>query len=210
MMKQGELLRIGELAKEAGVSLTTVKFLRQGGPDPPARARTGRNMAYYDRSCISTIGTIRRLQRERYYPLSVIKRLMESAPVEQVDLDLLDAIHKADAPDPGRARAACRGRARSSGLTAKQIALLTDSGALVPVREGRKKLFTADDLGVMALAKRRLDAGIPIEQTVRSLFHLRKGPARSRVRRGGRLCRRGADVPKRHRRSRRAHDPRFR
>ena len=43
----------------------------------------------------------RRLQRERYYPLSVIKRLMESAPVEQVDLDLLDAIHKSDAPDPG-------------------------------------------------------------------------------------------------------------
>ena len=36
------------------------------------------------------------------------------------------------------------------------------------MREGRKKLFTADDLGVMALAKRRLDAGIPIEQTVRS------------------------------------------
>ena len=60
---------------------------------------------------------------------------------------------------------------RSEGDTGSpevQIALLTDSGALVPVREGRKKLFTADDLGVMALAKRRLDAGIPIEQTVRS------------------------------------------
>ena len=92
---------------------------------------------------------------------------MESAPVEQVDLDLLDAIHKADAPDPGE-RAPLAEAARRSGLTAKQIALLTDSGALVPVREGRKKLFTADDLGVMALAKRRLDAGIPIEQTVRS------------------------------------------
>ncbi len=166
MMKQGELLRIGELAKEAGVSLTTVKFYAKEGLIRPAR-KTGRNMAYYDRACVSTIGTIRRLQRERYYPLSVIKRLMESAPVEQVDLDLLDAIHKSDAPDPGE-RVPLNEAARRSGLTAKQIALLTDSGALVPVREGRKKLFTADDLGVMALAKRRLDAGIPIEQTVRS------------------------------------------
>ena len=166
MMKRGELLRIGELAKEAGVSLTTVKFYAKEGLIRPAR-KTGRNMAYYDRACVNTIGTIRRLQRERYYPLSVIKRLMESAPVEQVDLDLLDAIHKSDAPHPGE-RVPLAEAARRSGLTAKQIALLTDSGALVPVREGRKKLFTADDLGVMALAKRRLDAGIPVEQTVRS------------------------------------------
>ena len=150
MMKQGELLRIGELAKEAGVSLTTVKFYAKEGLIRPAR-KTGRNMAYYDRACVSTIATIRRLQRERYYPLSVIKRLMESAPVEQVELELLDAIHKSDAPHPGE-RVPLNEAARRSGLTAKQIALLTDSGALVPVREGRKKLFTADDLGVMALA----------------------------------------------------------
>ena len=166
MMKQGELLRIGELAKEAGVSLTTVKFYAKEGLIRPAR-KTGRNMAYYDRACVNTIATIRRLQRERYYPLSVIKRLMESAPVEQVELELLDAIHKSDAPHPGE-RVPLAEAARRSGLTARQISQLTDSGALVPVREGRKKLFTADDLGVMALAKRRLDAGIPIEQTVRS------------------------------------------
>ena len=74
-------------------------------------------MAYYDRACVNTIGTIRRLQRERYYPLSVIKRLMESAPVEQVELELLDAIHKADAPDPGE-RVPLAEAARRSGLTA--------------------------------------------------------------------------------------------
>ena len=49
MMKQGELLRIGELAKEAGVSLTTVKFYAKEGLIRPAR-KTGRNMAYYDRA----------------------------------------------------------------------------------------------------------------------------------------------------------------
>mgnify|MGYP002282979000 CR=1 FL=1 len=119
MMKQGELLRIGELAKEAGVSLTTVKFYAKEGLIRPAR-KTGRNMAYYDRACVSTIATIRRLQRERYYPLSVIKRLMESAPVEQVELELLDAIHKSDAPDPGE-RVPLNEAARRSGL-AKNLA----------------------------------------------------------------------------------------
>ena len=36
---------------------------------------------------------------------------MESAPVEQVDLDLLDAIHKSDAPDPGERVPLARPRA---------------------------------------------------------------------------------------------------
>ena len=117
MMKQGELLRIGELAKEAGVSLTTVKFYAKEGLIRPAR-KTGRNMAYYDRSCISAIALIRKLQRERYYPLSVIKRLMEAAPVERVELELLDAIHKVDLPDsemPNPPDGVRRARARARG-----------------------------------------------------------------------------------------------
>ena len=99
MSTQENLLRIGELAKEAGVSVTTVKFYVKEGLIRPA-CKTGRNMAYYDRACINAIGVIRKLQRERYYPLSVIKRLMASAPVEQVELELLDAIHKVDLPNP--------------------------------------------------------------------------------------------------------------
>ena len=166
MSRQDELLRIGELAKAAGVSVTTVKYYVKEGLIRPAR-KTGRNMAYYDPACVAAIGVIRKLQRERYYPLSVIRRLMDAAPVEQVELELLDAIHKVDAPAPDE-RASLAEAAQRSGLTARQIARLTESGALAPVREGRKKLFCADDLRVMALARRRLDAGIPIEQTVRS------------------------------------------
>ena len=179
MMKQDELLRVGELAKEAGVSLTTVKYYVKEGLIRPAR-KTGRNMAYYDRACVNTIGVIRKLQRERYYPLSVIKRLMESAPVEQVELELLDAIHKADAPDPGE-RVTLSEAARRSGLTTKQIARLAECGALAPVREGRQKFYSTDDLGVLALAKRRLDAGIPFEQTVRS-FSIYENALRKAVR----------------------------
>ena len=173
------LLRIGELAKEAGVSVTTVKFYVKEGLIRPAY-KTGRNMAYYDRSCINAIGIIRKLQRERYYPLSVIKRLMTSAPVEQVELELLDAIHKVDLPNPDE-RLPLSEAARRTGLTARQIARLTQSGALMPMREGRKKLYCADDLGVMALAKRRLDAGIPFEQTVRS-FSIYENALREAVR----------------------------
>ncbi len=184
MNAQKNLLRIGELAREAGVSVTTVKFYVKEGLIRPAR-KTGRNMAYYDRSCISAIALIRKLQRERYYPLSVIKRLMEAAPVERVELELLDAIHKVDLPDSEmpnpEERLPLSEAARRTELTARQIARLTECGALAPVREGRRKLYSADDLGVMALAKRRLDAGIPFEQTVRS-FSIYENALREAVR----------------------------
>ena len=184
MNAQKNLLRIGELAREAGVSVTTVKFYVKEGLIRPAR-KTGRNMAYYDRSCISAIALIRKLQRERYYPLSVIKRLMEAAPVERVELELLDAIHKVDLPDSEtpnpEERLPLSEAARRTGLTARQIVRLTECGALAPVREGRRKLYSADDLGVMTLAKRRLDAGIPFEQTVRS-FSIYENALREAVR----------------------------
>ena len=183
MMKQGELLRIGELAKEAGVSLTTVKFYAKEGLIRPAR-KTGRNMAYYDRACVNTIATIRRLQRERYYPLSVIKRLMESSPVEQVELELLDAIHKADEPDPGE-RLPLAEAARRSGLTAKQIALLTGGGALAPRARGPQKALHRRRSRRDGAGKAPSGRGHPHRADRALLFHLRKGPARGRVRRSG-------------------------
>ncbi len=98
---------------------------------------------------------------------------------------MLDAIHKVDLPDSEmpnpEERLPLSEAARRTELTARQIARLTECGALAPVREGRRKLYSADDLGVMALAKRRLDAGIPFEQTVRS-FSIYENALREAVR----------------------------
>jgi len=65
------LLKIGELAKAAGVSVPTVKFYIKEGLIRPV-CKTRRNMAYYDPAGVTAIGMIRMLQRERFYPLSVI------------------------------------------------------------------------------------------------------------------------------------------
>lgn len=161
-----ELLRIGELASASGVSVTTVKYYVKEGLIHPA-CKTGRNMAYYDRSCIDAIAVIRKLQRERYYPLSVIRRLLDAAPVEQMEMDLLDAIYKVD-PTACTDDMTLAQAAKKTNLTARQIGQLMQAGLIAPIREGGKKLFSAADVSVMALARRRLDAGIPFEQTVRS------------------------------------------
>ena len=158
------LLKVGELARQADTSLSTVKFYVKEGLIRPS-LKTGRNMAYYDPSCVETIKLIRTLQRERYYPLSVIKHLLQSATQEQ--LSLLDAIHKVD-PTVSGTRYTAAEAARRSGLTADEIVSLHRAGLITPEGAGRRQTYGQEDLSVMGLVRRRMDAGIPFQQSVRA------------------------------------------
>ncbi len=159
------LLKIGALARAAGVSVSTVKFYAKEGLIRAA-VKTGRNMAYYDPACVETIRRIRALQRERFYPLSVIKGLLESPAVAEGELALLDAIHKsggeAGAPLPmGDA-------AKAAGLTAAQTAELVRAGLVETEGAGRRQTVSPSGQAVMALVGRRLEAGIPFAQSLRA------------------------------------------
>lgn len=90
------LMKIGELAKAANVNVSTLKFYVKEELIRPA-LKTGRNMSWYSPDCVATIRAIRMLQRERFYPLSVIKHLLSSSGAgSPPELALLDAIHKVD------------------------------------------------------------------------------------------------------------------
>ena len=158
------LLMIGELARQADVSLTTVKYYVREGLIQPA-CRTGRNMAYYDPSAVEVIGLIRKLQRERYYPLSVIKRMLSGPDADAPELALLNAIHKVDGTaDESRCTATEAGR--RTGLSPQQVGALHAAGLVTPEVRGRKNLYGAEDLEIMRLIRQRLDAGIPFEQSL--------------------------------------------
>lgn len=87
-----KLLRMGELAEASGVPSATIKhYLREGLLPKPVK--TSRNMAWYSPDYVDRIKLIKRLQEERYMPLKVIKRILESSP-DQVDarLELEDTL----------------------------------------------------------------------------------------------------------------------
>jgi DNA-binding transcriptional MerR regulator len=66
------LLKISELAERSGVSAGTIKhYLREGllGGDELV-VRTSRNMAWYRPELVERVKLIKRLQEERYMPLS--------------------------------------------------------------------------------------------------------------------------------------------
>jgi DNA-binding transcriptional MerR regulator len=82
------LLRMGDLAEQAGVSPATVKhYLREGLLESEGDAehgvaivRTSRNMAYYPPAFVERIRLVRRLQEERFMPLRAIRDLLADGP----------------------------------------------------------------------------------------------------------------------------------
>ena len=158
------LMKIGELAKAANVNVSTLKFYVKEELIRPA-LKTGRNMSWYSPDCIATIRAIRMLQRERFYPLSVIKHLLSSSGAgSPPELALLDAIHKVDYRTTGDAVPLSEA-ARRTRLTTEQIRTLLNRGIISGTRSGRKQLFTAYDISIMGLIRRRMEAGIPFEQS---------------------------------------------
>lgn len=88
------LLRMGDLADQAGVSPATVKhYLREGLLESDGDAergvaivRTSRNMAYYPPAFVERIRLVRRLQEERFMPLRAIRDLLADGPDRARDL----------------------------------------------------------------------------------------------------------------------------
>jgi DNA-binding transcriptional MerR regulator len=76
-LKEKGWLKIGDLAKKAGVSISTIHYYVQEGL-LTSPARTSRNMAYYDPVCIEEIRVIQDHRSTRFLPLSVIKLLMKA------------------------------------------------------------------------------------------------------------------------------------
>jgi DNA-binding transcriptional MerR regulator len=84
-----ELMRIGELAKAAGVSVQTIHYyVRQGLL--PVPVKTAPNMAYYGPDYLDDIRLIRELQANRFLPLSLIRQLLQAKREGHDPNDLLE------------------------------------------------------------------------------------------------------------------------
>ncbi len=162
-----DLLKIGDLAKATNTNVSTIKFYVKEGLIQPA-CKTGPNMAYYSADCIARVQLIRSLQKEHYYPLSVIKRTLEHSD-SQMEIKFLDAIHKVDYASSSKTFSLTEA-AKMSRLTKEQISFLTQRGLIRPEVAGKRQRYTDQDLQTMLLIRRRMDAGIPFSESVSSFL----------------------------------------
>jgi DNA-binding transcriptional MerR regulator/tetratricopeptide (TPR) repeat protein len=82
-------LRMAELSARSGVARETIHFYLREGLLPRPR-KGGRTVAYYGEEHLVRLRIIRRLREEKYLPLAVIRRLLDSpAAAAERDVDVL-------------------------------------------------------------------------------------------------------------------------
>lgn len=161
------LLKISELARAAGVSPTTVKYYVKAGLVEIA-CKTGPNMAYYHPDSVERVKLIKTLQSEKFYPLAVIKRLLKSGEIDLREVELLDAIHKTGRDELMERVSAAEAR-KLAGISRSELEALAEAEIVTPVSVEKKRCFSRSDCRIMALVRRRTDAGIPFSQTLHTL-----------------------------------------
>jgi DNA-binding transcriptional MerR regulator len=142
------LLRMSELAERSGVSAGTIKhYLREGLlGEGDGIVRTSRNMAYYPPGLVDRIRLIKRLQEERFMPLSAIRGVLAEDPervaalVEIEDRILERAIARREGARVPRTEVAHR-----FALPANVLDRLEELGILSPTRRG----YDDDDMKIV-------------------------------------------------------------
>lgn len=146
------LYKISDLSRETGVSIGTIKFYMREGLLPPATIKTGRNMAYYDRSFVDRIRVIKELRQKRFLPLDVIKAILERdrEVISPHEIELLlglegkfyEAIHVA----PGHAPVKLAEVTERYGLSDEELRYCIESGVLTSVLRNGEEVFEGDDI----------------------------------------------------------------
>ncbi len=109
---------MAELSSRSGVPRETIHFYLREGLLPRPR-KGGRTVAYYGEEHLDRLRIIRRLREEKYLPLAVIRRLLDTPATAARDVDVLaevlDILPRDADPGPAPSAAAVR-EAAARGL----------------------------------------------------------------------------------------------
>lgn len=152
------LLKIGELARSAGVPIATLKHYIREGLIKPAQ-KTGRTMAWYPPSAVATVRAIKDLQQEQFLPLDVIRDSIAGNTAAIDDLSAAAAIAKVLEKHTGP-KSRTREQLIERGVSARELDWLATAGLARPGKDGR---YRGDDLALLATLGAARRAGITAE-----------------------------------------------
>ena len=150
-------LKISQLAQRAGVSIPTVKhYVREGLLPRPMK--TSRNMAYYSEADINRIRLIKKLQKEKYLPLDVIKRHMDAGEAFDVKAGADNTSKVINQPDDMTDLNKGKGPAQASSQSDSKLHLpglddIQKAAARIAPFAHRTPVMTSDSLDQMTGAR---------------------------------------------------------
>ncbi|HEU0235644.1 MAG TPA: MerR family transcriptional regulator [Candidatus Limnocylindrales bacterium] len=161
-------MRIGELARAAGVSRETIHFYLREGLLPPTEKINAR-VAYFDERHLVRLRAIKAFQ-QAHIPLAQIREQLEgmermgvppSPAATERAVAVLTEFLSLDGEEPSLERAEV---ARRAGLTVEALTRLEELGVLQPQRFDGGSLYTEADAGAAAAARTILDQGVDLEK----------------------------------------------
>lgn len=154
-----ELIKIAELAKRSGVPIATIKHYLRVGLIRPAR-KSGRTMAWYAPETAPRVRAIKRLQRDQFLPLELIRKTVDRAGAASDDLAAAEAIANVLEKHGGR-RVRTRAELLERGVSAVELDWLAHAGLAVPIGDDQR--YTGDDLALLVTLGAARSAGITPE-----------------------------------------------
>ncbi|MBV8755840.1 MAG: MerR family transcriptional regulator [Deltaproteobacteria bacterium] len=154
-MADDDLLRIGELAKAAGVPIATLKHYLRERLIEPAR-KTGRTMSWYAPSTVAKVKVIKALQQEHFLPLDVIRESLAGGGAAVDDLSAAAAIARVLEKHTGP-KSRSRDELIARGVSPQDLDWL---GAAGLARAGKDGRYRGDDLALLATLGAARKAGI--------------------------------------------------
>jgi DNA-binding transcriptional MerR regulator len=141
-------LKIGEIARESGVPISTIRYYVKEGL-LPSPEKINKKMAYYDEICIKKLETIQRLQEKKYYPLAVIKNILRRMD-DGFTFEEAEAVEDAVFAPMANGETRLVDRAefmRLTGLNPEQLDEVERIGLIMPyLREKGKILYNQEDV----------------------------------------------------------------
>lgn len=161
-------LRASELAELAGVSLPTIKHYVNEGLIPKP-VKTGKTMAYYDETCVRRIKLIKKLQKEKFLPLDVIKRVIDSESADKEELELGSAILKSHTQAAEFEPVSESDVERHTQYPLSKIHLLEQEGLVFPASEENGRYYDAVDCKIIELMRKREACGVSFDYSLETV-----------------------------------------
>ena len=140
----------------------------------PRPVKTGRTMSYYDADCVERVRRIRRLQSERFLPLSAIRKILRSARSIEDELALGEAmmcISEASAHEKCLLREEME---KQTGYSTADLDRIEALGLIRPRETPQGKVYDPVDRQILSLIRQRREAGFPLDYSLEMMSIYRR------------------------------------
>ena len=161
-MLQEERMTIGELANRTGISTQTIHYYLKEGLLPKP-VKTSKTWAYYTRNHVERINMIKSLKERYYFPLKVIRGILEEVPshkrlMSSAPLPAASDLEKSSAKGKKGSLMSRKELSIKSGVSLGFINELEEMGFLLSGGSNAKR-YDSDDLALVKSFSRLIKVG---------------------------------------------------